>query len=201
MARINGDKMSGKLGDRIYSSWHGRPYTKSRPAEVANPRTDAQQRHRNAFAEISRLSSHLKEAHLVGLHQTAVRMQLNTYSVFKKINKDRFGADGIDYSAIEVSRGPVKTVHVTAVQRGADGMPTLAFDSLGTGGAATDMLLVFAYNPRERTCLPAGAAARAEGTALLELPPEWLGATVHLYAFLRDRRGRTSNTIHIQLPE
>ena len=75
MANYRGEKKSGKMGDVIYSSWHGRPYVRRRPEKVANPQTEAQQNHRNAFAEISRLSSAMKEAHAKGLHWHAVQTQ------------------------------------------------------------------------------------------------------------------------------
>ena len=88
MATKKNGNLSGKLGNEIHSSWNGRPYTRRRPESVANPRTEAQQGHRNAFAEISRLSSKMKAAHLIGLHWKAMREKLNTHCVFKKINKD-----------------------------------------------------------------------------------------------------------------
>ena len=69
---------SGKQGDVIYSSWHGIPYERKMPESVANPRTEEQQAHRNAFAEISRLSSAMKVAHTVGLHNKAMREFLLT---------------------------------------------------------------------------------------------------------------------------
>jgi hypothetical protein len=109
----NGD-LSGKIGDVIHSSWHGRPYTKRRPESVANPQTEAQQAHRNAFAEISRLSSAMKNGHDIGLHWQAVRQKLNTHSVFKKLNKDCYGPDGIIYSRIKISQGSVIGAHITS---------------------------------------------------------------------------------------
>ena len=112
MAKYTGSKMSGKLGDLIYSSWNGRPYTRRKPESVANPQTEAQQAHRYAFAEISRLSSAMKEGHKVGLHWHAVRQKLNTHSVFKKLNKDCFGANGIDYSHVKISKGGVANVNI-----------------------------------------------------------------------------------------
>lgn len=67
------------------------------PESVANPRTEAQQAHRNAFAAISKLSSDLKEAHQIGLHKMAQKEKLDTYSVFKKINKGCCVGGAISY--------------------------------------------------------------------------------------------------------
>ena len=112
MADYRGEKKRGKLGDLIYSSWNGRPYVRRRPATVANPQTEAQQSHRHAFAEISRLSSAMKVAHTEGLHWQALHQKLNTHSVFKSLNKDCYSSDGIDYSHIRISHGSVTGVSI-----------------------------------------------------------------------------------------
>lgn len=145
MANYRGEKKSGKVGDVIYSSWHGRPYVRRRPEKVANPQTEAQQNHRNAFAEISRLSSAMKEAHTKGLHWHAVRQKLNTHSVFKSLNKD-------------------------------------------------------CYGPDEREGHFAHPMERAVGMVDAQIPEQWLGHDLHLYAFMRDAKGRTSETIYISMP-
>ena len=46
MARKQGDSESGKLGDKILYTWHGRQCERSMPTSVANPQTEAQQAHR-----------------------------------------------------------------------------------------------------------------------------------------------------------
>ena len=72
------ERRKNKLGKMINSSWLGRPYQRRMPETVANPRTEAQQAHRVAFGEVSRLSSAMREAHEEGLHWHAVRERLNT---------------------------------------------------------------------------------------------------------------------------
>ena len=116
MAKYRGEEKSGKVGKVIYSSWHGRPYQRSMPESVANPRTEAQQAHRNAFAAISKLSSDLKEAHQIGLHKMAQKEKLDTYSVFKKINKGCCVGGAISYPHVIVSKGPVDEVEITSVK-------------------------------------------------------------------------------------
>ena len=94
MARKNGDAVSGKLGDKIYYTWHGRQCERAMPTSVANPQTEAQQAHRGRFGMISSLSSSMKDAHLVGLHWHAVREHNSTYAIFRQLNKDCFTPDG-----------------------------------------------------------------------------------------------------------
>ena len=199
MARKHGDIESGKLGDKIYYTWHGRQCERSMPTHVANPRTEAQQAHRSNFARISKLSSYMKEAHLVGLHGQAVREKNSTYALFKRINKDCFTLDGeIDYSRIVVSKGSVPMVTITSAGI-SDGLLSVTFDSRSYGGAATDELYLFVYCPALCVGRLATPVPRSTGKVTAVLPDEWLGQPLHLYAFLQGNRLRTSDTIYRML--
>ena len=218
MARKQGDYESGKLGNKIYYTWHGRQCERSMPTSVANPKTEAQQAHRSNFAIISKLSSYMKEAHLVGLHWHAVRKKDSTYSIFKHLNKDCFTPDGqVDLPRIIVSRGTVERVEITSAS--IDGnVLTVTFDSRVYGGRATDEFYLFVSFPALCTGRLATPVPRSAGLVTAVLPPEWLQPipntqeestpaipqtdphSLHLYAFLRSTYSRTSDTIHLSLP-
>ena len=217
MARIQGNSEAGKLGNKIYYTWHGRQCERSMPTHVANPRTEAQQAHRSNFAQISKLSSYMKEAHLVGLHGQAVREKNSTYALFKRINKDCFTPDGeIDYPRIVVSKGSVPMVSITSAVI-EDRCLTVNFDSHAYDGAATDRLFLFVYSPALCAGFLADPVPRSAGKVTALLPDEWLqtaaanasdntntlthshNQTFHLYAFLQGYRLRTSDTIYCML--
>lgn len=217
MARIQGNSETGKLGNKIYYTWHGRQCERSMPTHVANPRTEAQQAHRSNFARISKLSSYMKEAHLVGLHGQAVREKNSTYALFKRINKDCFTPDGeIDYPRIVVSKGSVPMVSITSAVI-EDGGLTVNFYSHAYDGAATDRLFLFVYSPALCAGFLADPVPRSAGKVTALLPDEWLqtaaanasdntntlthshNQTFHLYAFLQGYRLRTSDTIYRML--
>ena len=217
MARIQGNSEAGKLGNKIYYTWHGRQCERSMPTHVANPRTEAQQAHRSNFAQISKLSSYMKEAHLVGLHGQAVREKNSTYALFKRINKDCFTPDGeIDYPRIVVSKGSVPMVSITSAVI-EDRCLTVNFDSHAYDGAATDRLFLFVYSPALCAGFLADPVPRSAGKVTALLPDEWLqtaaanasdntntlthshNQTFHLYAFLQGYRLRTSDTIYRML--
>ena len=199
MARIYGSEMSGKLGDMIYSSWHGRPYTRRRPEKVANPQTEAQQAHRNAFAEISRLASDLKEAHRIGFHKQAQRMKLNTHCVFKKLNKDHYGENGIIYSMVMVSDGPVSPARILSAELDEQNVLCVTFDNWSTISNADDEFYLFVYCPALRAGGLIPPVSRSAGMLTAALPAEWTEHPLHLYAFLRDKKWKTSSTIHYAL--
>lgn len=211
MARKQGDRESGTLGDKIYYTWRGRQCERSKPTHVANPQTEAQQRRRNGFGALSRLASRMKEAHLVGLHWLAVREKNSTYALFHRLNKDCFTPEGdIDYARVVVSKGSVPGVVITSACM-ADGVLTVAFDSSSHGGAATDELCLFVYSPAMEGGFFAEPVPRCAGLVATGLPDGWLAPSgtdasapqkadaLHLYAFLRSSRGRTSDTVYHRL--
>lgn len=198
MAKYQGDKMRGKVGDIIYSSWNGRPYTRSMPESVANPQTEAQQAHRNAFAEISRLSSAMKEGHTEGLHWYAVREKLNTHSVFKKLNKDCYGPDGIDYARVKISKGSVSGVNITVAGVDERGNVHVEFhDHFSTENNMHDQFFLFVFCPDQGEGHFAHPIERIVGVVDTQIPESWLGHTLHLYAFMKDAKGMTSDTMYI----
>ena len=222
MATMQGDKIRGTIGEWVYAI---DPVTKKqlmrrKPKKVRNPKTESQQAHRNSFVDIVRLSSRMTEAHLLGLHRHAQRVKLRTYADFRRLNKDCFTPDGlIDYPRIVLSRGPVAKVLVNNVQLNDDGLLRVDFDPcMGQENAASDDTLhLYVYNADlEEGCLFL-PVLRRDGTLSVQLPAEWLlqdnpasktnalthsnthTFNLHLYAFLRNRKGHTSDTLYIPL--
>ena len=209
MARKYGNSESGKLGNKILYTWHGRQCERAMPTHVANPQTEAQQSHRSNFALISKLSSYMKDAHLVGLHWQALRERNSTFALFRKLNKNCFTPDGeINLPRIIVSKGSVPEVSITSASI-AEGVLTVTFDSRNYAGDPTDEFYLFVYCPALCTGLLATPVPRSAGEITAVLPDEWLHATpnaasfphsdnqgLHLYAFLRGKKGRTSDTIY-----
>lgn len=210
MATKRGSAESGKIGNKIYYTWHGRQCERAMPRHVANPRTAAQQAHRARFAAIAQLSSHMKEAHRVGLHWLAVREKNSTYALFRRLNKDCFTPDGeIDFPRVAVSKGTVPAAVITAAAVDAGGLLSVAFDGFAVGGENADLFHLFVYCPALGCGLLATPVPRLAGRIAVRLPAGWLqpapdsgaaalqaAAGLHLYAFLLSPRGLTSDTIH-----
>lgn len=203
MARKQGSTESGKLGDKILYTWHGRQCERAMPTHVANPQTEAQQTHRSNFALISKLSSYMKDAHLVGLHWLSVREHNSTYALFRKLNKDCFTPEGdINYPRIIVSKGSVQEASITSAKV-ENGVLTVTFDNRHDGGDPTGEFYLFVYCPALCTGRLATPVPRSAGLVTAVLPDEWLHANpttdtqdLHLYAFHRGSKGRTSDTIY-----
>ena len=213
MARKYGDSESGKLGNKILYTWHGRQCERAMPTHVANPQTEAQQSHRSNFALISKLSSYMKDAHLVGLHWLSVREHNSTYALFRQLNKDCFTPDGlVNLPRVIVSKGSVPGAAITSA-RIENNVLVVSFDSHNYAGDPTDELYLFVYCPALCTGCFAAPVPRSAGIVTAVLPDEWLHADpaaatfphsdnqgLHLYAFLRGTRSCTSDTIYYALP-
>ena len=193
-------KKSSKLGKMIKSSWLGREYERRMPETVANPRTEAQQAHRTAFGEVSKLSAAMREAHEVGLHWKAIRERLNTPSVFKKLNKDCYGPDGIIYSRVRMSYGTVSEVKITAVEVDEQGNVHVEFhDHYVTDKNKKDTFWLFVFCPYLREGHFARPVERTVGVINAKIPDEWQGHELHLYAFMKNVKGQTSATMYLGL--
>ncbi len=199
MARLEGSVMRGKLGDVIYSTWHGRPYTRRRPKQVANPKTEAQEAHRNNFTKLVKLASEMKEAHRIGLHKQAIRWKLDSSNTFKKLNKDHVRPEGIKYNLIEVSRGILDVVHIVSAKIDDQRMLQVTFEGLITPGNAADDFYLFAYCPELHIGKLSDPVHRSVGSLSLELPEDWLSHPLYFYAFLRGKNWHTSPTIYVSL--
>ena len=198
MAKIRNNEISGKLGDKIYSSWLGRPYVRRMPESVANPRTEAQQAHRHAFAAVSKLSSAMKEGHAEGLHWKAVREKLNTHSVFRNLNKDCYCPDGINYSCVKISYGTVNAVEVTSSAVDAEGHVHVEFhDHHPTAKNKKDQFFLFVFCPNQCEGHFAEPVERTVEVVDTCIPDAWLGHELHLYAFMKNGSGQTSNTMYL----
>lgn len=191
-------KKSSKLGKMIDSSWLGRPYQRRMPETVANPRTEAQQAHRTAFGEVSKLSAAMREAHEEGLHWKAIRDRLNTPSVFKKLNKNCYGSDGIDYSRVKISCGSVSQVKITAAEVDAQGNVHVEFhDHYVTEKNKTDQFWLFVFCPDLREGHFARPVERTVGVVDAMIDESWQGHELHLYAFMKNAKGQTSDTMYL----
>lgn len=204
MAIVEGNLLRGRLGDKIYSI---DPVTKKQmirdaPKKMRNPQTDAQQKHRNAFVEIVRLSSYMTEAHSIGLHHHAKREHKRTYADFRSLNKNRFTKEGlIDFPHIILSYGSVAQVMFTSARLDDAHTLHLTYNPcLGDSHSQPDdNLFLYAYCPACNTGQLYDPVPRTAASFSIELPSEWPIDDVHFYAFLVNNKRNSSQTIYVTM--
>ena len=89
MSKIDSNGLEhGKRGDKIYVVLNGQQIKKD-PYRPTNPRSPAQQKHRNKLAFANRLSAHLAEAVNIGFAHAAEEIKIQTpRNAFVKANWD-----------------------------------------------------------------------------------------------------------------
>lgn len=198
MAKIVNGKIVGTVDGMIYYEVNGVQRCRKKPEKVANPKTKPQQAHRNAFVEISRLSSAMKEGHAKGLHWQAVRQKRNTNDVFRKMNKNCYGSNGIDYAQVKISKGSVSKVDITRVNIDEHGNVHVEFhDDYPTEKNIHDEFFLFVFCPDQREGRFAKPVERTVGVIDAQIPESWRGHPLHLYAFMKDPKGKTSDTMYV----
>lgn len=214
------DAYRGTVGTVIGYQWRGRWCLRARPHTVHDPRTARQRSARGLFAQVSQLASHFSAALRIGLHSEAVKAHRTEYNHFMSINRPCFSLEegrlAVDYMSLAVAQGPVAPVGFISDEWG------VMSDERGgmsdeCGGRSEERVVVvpFEKNPRhlradgdDLVYLFAWCPAMDEGVlstpvcrrsrrAEIALPGRWAGNEVHLYGFVKDYAGRTSDSQYL----
>jgi hypothetical protein len=205
----------GRLGTAIGYQWNGVWCLRARPRRVYNPQTEAQQEHRTLFREEVRLAGRMKWAVNTGLSAVARQMGMTAQNLFVKINQEAFGTEhtpqslrdsshslgeqsclNVDYSALQVSAGPVAPVAITNVEYGmSNDELTVHFEKNPEHRAANgyDNVFLWIYSPEAGMGYLTNAVYR-RAQKISVLLPDYLAGELHLYAFVQDEQGRCSAT-------
>lgn len=200
----NAVKFSGRMGNTVGYMWRGQWCIRALPGQFHDARTERQLNQRALFKASVKFAGMVNDVLRVGFRVPALAVHKTECNYFLMRNKDCLSWDGeelvVNYEGLRVSEGPVAPV--------AFGVPQV--DDMGTM-----VTLAFEKNPQHRLALADDkvylAALRADtGEAMLSvpayrhmkrvsivLPDEWAGIEVHLYGFVQDIAGRTSDSLYI----
>lgn len=193
------DGYRGTVGPVIGYQWRGRWCLRARPRKVYNPQTAAQQEHRLLFRDMVQLAGRMKVALRVGLHSAALEEHMTECNLFVKMNKDRFSPQGVDFGALEISRGSVAPVAFTTAEVDEHNVLHATFEKnpFHLRANSDDEVFVYAFCPSLcQGCLSA-PVYRRNRQIHMALPDEWAGQQVAFYAFVRDYRQETSDTLYL----
>lgn len=207
------DAYRGTVGTVIGYQWRGRWCLRARPHTVHDPRTARQRSARGLFAQVSQLASHFSAALRIGLHSEAVKAHRTEYNHFMSINRPCFtleeGRLAVDYMGLAVAQGPVAPVGfvsdewgVMSDERGGrseERVVVVPFEKnprhLRADG--DDLVYLFAWCPAMDEGVLSTPACRRSRRAEIALPGRWAGNEVHLYGFVKDYAGRTSDSQYL----
>ena len=200
---INGP-YQGKVGAVVGYQWRGQWVVRALPREFHDAKTERQMEQRALFKASVAFAGRLKDILRIGFAKSAAKVHKTECNYFLMANKGCFAMDGealaVDFPRLRVSEGPVAPVAFSHVER---------------GESDNELIIEFEKNPEHRNCnsndrVYVAAVNAARGEAVLSLPvyrrmqrivvplPEcWADEEVHLYGFVQDLAGRTSESAYI----
>ncbi|MBP5547202.1 MAG: hypothetical protein J6X59_08020 [Bacteroidales bacterium] len=198
---INGP-YQGKVGKVVGYQWRGQWCLRAKPREFHDAKTEKQLEQRALFKASVAFAGRLKDILRMGFQRSALKVHKTECNYFLMVNKQCLAWDGealaVDYEHLRLSEGPVAPVAFTSVER-----------------MENELVVEFEKNPEHRNCnsndrvyVAAVCASRCEAVLSLPvyrrmrsitvtLPSYWADEEVHLYGFVQDSAGRTSESSYI----
>jgi len=178
---------SGKVGTVVGGNWNGIEFMKSKPAHIANPRTEAQQDQRVRMATVIKFLSPLKAFLRIGFKKQAIKMTAFNAATSYHLAHAIIGTYpdyGINYSKVMVSQGKLPGALDPEVSSPASGQVkfTWADNSLNNGAMGNDWAVMLVYNPEKGLLITSIAdSVRGVGTHVITLPAIFAGDEVQCY--------------------
>jgi len=178
---------SGKVGTVIGGEWKGIDFIKSKPAHIANPRTEAQQVQRVKMVVVIKFLSPLKAFLRVGFKKQAIKMTAFNVATSYNLAHAIIGTYPeyrIDYSKVMVSQGKLPGALDPGVNSPANGQVkfTWADNSSLNGAMGNDGAVLLVYDPEKGLVFTSFAGSvRGVGTQIIQLPANFKGDEVQCY--------------------
>ena len=189
-------RISGKVGDRVYSSWKGIPYVRAKAVNIHNPKTAAQQDQRAKFAAIVKFLQPLTVFLRVGFKSKNITMSPFNAAMsynFKNALTGIFPNYSIDYSQARVSQGNLPGAINPAASFISPGAIKFTWDD-NRKAMADDRVLLVVYNPAKlQVATIEGGNMRMEESQTIALPSTFLGDEVYCYIGFQNQRQTISS--------
>lgn len=194
---------SGKVGTVIGGSWKGISYMRSQAQSIKNPRTEAQMEQRSKFALTLAFLKPITAYVRTGFKNYANKQtEFNAAMSYTCLNAvtGTYPDYALDYSLALVSRGTLTPIENAAATTSAGKINFTWTDNSGNGSAlATDLAMPLVFNKdKGEAVYNTAAATRADGTAELNLPANWMGDKVEVYLGFVSADGKTvANSVYL----
>ncbi|MBR1549101.1 MAG: hypothetical protein IJ634_00500 [Bacteroidales bacterium] len=217
MAKVgNGinDGFRGTVGTVVGYMWRGQWCMRSKPRFYHDAKTEAQLEHRALFKATVAYAGRVKEVLHVGLHRPALDAHKTVCNYFLKINKKCFSmvavdaasgegdaeaALAVDYASLRVSEGPVAPVGFGVPEMVDECTFRVAFEKNPEHrrANASDKVYIAMFNAESGEAVLSLPVYRWMKVLTATMPAEWAGQEVHLYGFVQDLDGRTSESTYL----
>ncbi|MBR1784499.1 MAG: hypothetical protein IJ760_03555 [Bacteroidales bacterium] len=196
-------QFSGRVGTAVGYMWKGKACVRVYRKEINYPNTPHQQRQRDWFVGMVRFASKATAALRLGLRQRASEAGMTEGNWFVKQNKRWFGGGDtqgeVDYQRLVLASGPAADVYFKTPRFEENETVVVEFEknSLSLHASGADKVYLYVYAPGLGQGMLTAPAERRSKRLAVRLPEEWAGQEVHLYGFVVDREGRSSDSTYI----
>lgn len=199
-------RSSGKLANTIFSKWKQNNVVRSKPLEVANPRTEAQQMQRSKFAFLLVIAQSLGMALRAGFREVATKM--TEFNKFMSTNLNAQVISGtfpdwqLSYHELKISMGSLDSTSApTGSASEASGLITIGYETSVNGNqSGGDKAYAVVILP-DSVAFSNAVKVRIDGSIEIDADGEFkAGDTLHIYLFFTSPDGRkVSNSEYAQV--
>lgn len=186
----NYGEFTGKVGNLIVYFWHGKRVVRSRPTSVFNPNTEQQQQQRGKFGLVMGFIRVHKQLVKIGFKPWAKGMSAYNAAMSYNLANAVVGEVpnlSINFEKALISRGdllPVANLRARATAPGTLLLEWQADRPMTSHATAADTLMVAVYSETDKVTFSCDSGAeRSAGSAKLQVPGEYAGKTVQVFAF------------------
>jgi len=186
---------TGRVGNIVGSQLRGKQVLRIRPASVANPNTEKQRSQRDRFGMVNRFLSSQSALVKIGFRSFSARQSAFNAAASYNLKNAVIGVFPevqLSYADLKLSKGNLPALSGLTMAFTAPDTLSLQWtdNSSRAFAAATDVLMVGLYDADKAEGMTfMNCGIRADGTASLELPEEWLGRTAAVFAFFLSAAG------------
>ncbi|MCK9451403.1 MAG: DUF6266 family protein [Bacteroidales bacterium] len=180
--------ISGKVGNVVGGNWKGVDYLRSLPTEVRNANTVLQMSQRAKFRVLIKFLQPMKQLIRIGFKPAAGRITAfnaaTSYNYHHALAGDHEAGFEIAFSEARLALGELESIIGLTAESTETAKLNLGWtdNSAAAGAASTDILYVAVYNPlKNHAVVRINAAERIDASAIIELPANYSGDTVHVY--------------------
>lgn len=193
----------GRLGPAVGYMWKNKNCVRAYCRHINYPNTVEQQKQRNWFVGMVRFASQATDALKLGFRQQAIDYQMTEGNYFVMCNKQHFVRGGnevnVNYNQLQIAAGTAADVWFKnpKFEEGETVVVDFEKNSMTFRASSDDQVYVYVYAPALESGYLSAPVSRRSKSVRFRLPEAWSGVEVHLYGFVVDKEGRSSNSTYI----
>jgi len=196
--------ISGTVGNVVGGRWRGIDYIRSKPANVKNPNTEAQQAQRKRFKLVIAFLKRIRPLIRAGFRNGARNQTFFNRAMSVNLREAVSGAFPnleLDPQLLVFAQGELPGARSPQMDASAAGVITLTWNNNGGSGGASDQdgAMALLYNEdTQEVIYSLNGAGRQDELLDIAIPAEWSGDTVAAHiAFRSEDAPEVSNSRYI----